>query len=203
MWGTAVLILWSRCPCSLVDKGSWTGAIFWRSFCDVTLTSNVISSRLGSTLSGQMIRIRDRLIGSQSSQKCQSFLLRGSFYSASEIPWGRIGVNGSTWAYSNTLIFIGPKSNHCLSLSVTHCCKLQCNACINGWSLVETLRLEYFEVEFWPNYDMIGRGLPKGKTATTCSRYKGLLGSFRVIHTHNWSWSEVNIFIKKDPVLHF
>ena len=128
MWGTAVLILWSRCPCSLVDKGSWTGAIFWRSFCDVTLTSNVISSRLGSTLSGQMIRIRDRLIGSQSSQKCQSFLLRGSFYSASEIPWGRIGVNGSTWAYSNTLIFIGPKSNHCLSLSVTHCCKLQCNA---------------------------------------------------------------------------
>ena len=128
MWGTAVLILWSRCPCSLVDKGSWTGAIFWRSFCDVTLTSNVISSRLGSTLSGQMIRIRDRLIGSQSSQKCQSFLLGGSFYSASEIPWGRIGVNGSTWAYSNTLIFIGPKSNHRLSLSVTNCCKLQCNA---------------------------------------------------------------------------
>ena len=127
-WGTAVLILWSRCPCSLVDKGSWTGAIFWRSFCDVTLTSNVISSRLGSTLSGQMIRIRDRLIGSQSSQKCKSFLLRGSFYSASEIPWGRIGVNGSTLAYSNLLIFIGPKSNHCLSLSVNHCCKLQCNA---------------------------------------------------------------------------
>ena len=114
--------------CVLVDTGSWAVAIFWRSWCDVTSTSGVISSRLGSTLSGQMIRIRDRLIGSQSSQKCQSFLLGGSFYSASEIPWGRIGVNGSTLAYSNLLIFIGPKSNHYLSLSVTHCCKLQCNA---------------------------------------------------------------------------
>ena len=43
----------------LVDKRSCAGgAIFWRSWSDVTSTSGVISSRLGSTPSGQMIRIK-------------------------------------------------------------------------------------------------------------------------------------------------
>ena len=62
LWGIKMLTNNTWHTCALVEKGSWVEAIFLTQLVWRNIDLAVISSRLGPTPSGQMIRIKERKI---------------------------------------------------------------------------------------------------------------------------------------------